>query len=214
MQTVSVGVGYLTYSVNENEVDVVITSFIILPITASSFGAFYGIWVSNDFSGYELDYFQGQNFKPEEIEAYNNLGCCAKLTHGSWKPRTKKDCAFFFMILINMVSIFTFLIMTAAMFKPVYVSITISLLILVFEFSFIMVWKYRATNFSMTISVVVAMLSSVITMIIWIIYITLAMMLDDESPDYLKGAVVIVIVGYFVGMISSLLYFEYTSAHG
>ena len=113
------------------------------------------------------------------------------------------------MLFINIVSIFTYMIMTAIMFSPAYVSVTISLLILVFETSFIMIWKYKATNFSMTISVVIAMLTSVITMIVWIIYISLAMLLDDDAPEYLKGASIIVIVAYFVAIISSLLYLEY-----
>jgi len=52
MQLISVGVGYFTYYVLDEGVDIVITSFVILPITACSFGAFYGIWASNDFSGY------------------------------------------------------------------------------------------------------------------------------------------------------------------
>ena len=214
MQAVSVGVGYVTYMVVDYEVDLIMTSFVILPITACSFGAFFGIWVSNDFSGYELDYLQGKNFKPEEIEAYNKLGCCDKLKQGAWKPRSTKDWVFFFMILINILSIFTYLIMTAIMFKPAYVAVTISLLILVFELSFIMIWKYRATNFSMTVSVVIAMLSSVCTMIFWIIYITLDLMLDEDQPGWLKGATVLVIVFYFVAIIISLLYFEYVSSNG
>ena len=113
------------------------------------------------------------------------------------------------MILVNVLSILIYLIVTAVMFKPVYVSVTISLLIFVFETSFIMIKKYRATNFSMTVSVVVAMLTSIVTMIVWIIYITITLLLDDKAAEVLKGTVIIVIILYFVIMIGSLLYLEY-----
>ena len=46
------------------------------------------------------------------------------------------------MLFINMVTIIFYLISTAVMFKPSYVGITLGLLILVFELSFITLWKY------------------------------------------------------------------------
>ena len=46
------------------------------------------------------------------------------------------------MLLINMLTIALFTISTAVMFSPAYVGITIGLLILVFELSFITLWKY------------------------------------------------------------------------
>ena len=46
------------------------------------------------------------------------------------------------MVFINIVTIVVYLVATAAMFKPVYVGVTIGLLILVFETGFIMAWKY------------------------------------------------------------------------
>ena len=112
-----------------------------------SFSAFFGIWVSNEFHAYEMDYLQGKNFKPEEIDAYNKLGSWEKIKHGAWRPRTGKDWVFFLMIFINILTIIAYLIATAIMFKPEYVGITIGLLMIVFETSFIMLWKYRATNF-------------------------------------------------------------------
>ena len=213
-QAVSIGVGYLTYHNVDYEVDLVMTSFVILPITACSYAAFMGIWISNDFSGYEHDYLQGKNFSPAEIEAYNKLGCCDKLKHGAWKPRTGKDCAFLSMILVNIVSIVTYLVATTVSFKPEYVGMTIALLVLVFETTLIAIWKYRATHFTMTLQAVVALLASVGTMLFWIVYITMDLLLDDEEPDYFKALTVLVIVFYFIMLIGSLLYMEYEGVHG
>lgn len=60
---------------------------------------------------------------------------------------TGKDWVLFGMLAINIVTILVYWIASAVIFKPAYVGITISLLILVFETAFIMVWKYRAVNF-------------------------------------------------------------------
>ena len=177
-----------------------------------SFSAFFGIWVSNDFNGYESDYLQGKNFKPEDIEAYNKLGWWGKVKSGAWRPRSGKDYVLFTMILINMVSIALFLILTAIMFKPSYVGITLGLLILVFETSFIMIWKYRAENFSMSVAVVVPMLVSVCTMLLWVVYIVFELVLDEDEPDSFRTAAILVIVAYFVILIGSLLYLEYVKA--
>ena len=58
----------------------------------------------------------------------------------------------------------------------------------------------------MTASVVVAMLTSIVTMIVWIAYISIVLLLDEKAAQVLKGSVVIVIIFYFVTMIGSLLY--------
>lgn len=210
-QAVSVGIGFFFYETVGGEIDLILTLFVLVPVILVSFSAFFGIWVSNDFHGYEHDYLQGKNFKPEEIDAYNKLGCWEKLKHGAWKPRTAKDWVFFFMILVNIASIFTFLIATAVMFKPVYVGITLGMLIFVFETSFIMLWKYRATNFTLEASVVVPMLISVAVMVAWIIYIVLALVLKEDEPDYFRTTAIFVSVAYFVLLIGSLLYLEFQS---
>ena len=88
------------------------------------------------------------------------------------------------MLLINIITIFGYLIATAIMFKPSYVGITIALLILVFETSFIMIWKYTANHFQMTFPVVFAMLVSVGVMLAWVVYIVLEVVLDDKEPAY------------------------------
>jgi len=139
-QAVSVGIGYLFFFLVDHSINLVITSFVVLPVTAVSFSAFFGIWVSNDFNGYELSYLQGRELKPEQIEAYSKMSCLAKLRQGAWRPRTVKDWVFFVMLVLNIVSILTFLIATAIVFKPVYVAVTIALLILVFETAFITIW--------------------------------------------------------------------------
>ena len=212
-QAVSVGVGIFFYEEVEGDIDLILTSFSILPIVVVSFSAFFGIWLSNDFNGYEMDYLQGKNFKPEEVEAYNQLGWWGQTKAGAWRPSSRKDWVFFTMIVINMISIFVYLILTAASFSPAYVGITIGLLILVFETTFIMVWKYRATNFTMSPQVFVPMLVSVGTMLTWIVYIVFALVLDDDEPDFLKGAAIFVAVAYFVILIGTLLYLEYQSAN-
>ena len=183
-QLVSVAVGIFFYETIGGTNKLIVTSFVLLPIVVVSFSAFFGIWVSNDFNGYETAYLQGKNFKPEEIEAYHKLGCWEKLKHGAWKPSTAKDWVFFAMLVFNVITIFTYLIMTASMFKPAYVGVTIGLLILVFETSFIMVWKYRAENYKMTVSVIVPLLVSLCTMIFWIFYIVLDLVLDEDEPAY------------------------------
>ena len=213
LQTVSVVVGMFFWQSVDYEIDIIITSFVILPIVLVTFSAFFGIWLSNDFNGYEHNFLQGKAFKPEEIEAYNKLGCWEKLKHGAWRPRTKKDWGFFFMLFFNIISIFVYMIMTAIQFKPVYVSITISLLILVFETSFITIWKYKAMNYKMSTSVVTAALVSVITFVVWIIYMVIVVLTHDDEPDIIKAGSVLIAVAYFVGMIAALLYLEYQSVN-
>ena len=130
---------------------------------------------------------------------------------GAWRPRTRKDWVFFLMILINIITIVAFLISTTILFKPVYVGITIGLLIVVFETSFIMIWKYRATNATLTVSVVVPMLFSVCTMLVWVVYIVFDVILDEDEPDYFQAGAIFISIAYFVFLISALLFFEFQS---
>ena len=108
-------------------------------------------------------------------------------------------------------SIIAYLISTTIMFKPVYVGITIGLLILVFEMSFIMIWKYRATNATLTVSVVVPMLASVCTMLVWVVYIVFDVVLDEDEPDVFKAGAIFISIAYFVTLIGTLLFFEFQS---
>lgn len=209
LQAVSVGVGVFFYEEVGGNNDLILTSFVLLPIIVVTFSAFFGIWVSNDFNGYEIDYLQSKNFKPEEIEAYNELGWFSKMTHGAWRPRTRKDWVFFFMLVINMITILAFFFSTIVLFKPAYVGITISTLILVFELSFIFIWKYRATNANLTVSVVVPMLLSVCIMLTWVVYIVFEVILDEDEPTFFQAGAIFISIVYFVMLISSLLYFEF-----
>jgi len=59
---VSAGVGVFFYKVVGGKINLILTSFIMLPVIALSFCAFFGVWVSNDFHGYEHDFLQGRNF--------------------------------------------------------------------------------------------------------------------------------------------------------
>ena len=212
-QGVSFAVGVFFYEVVGGTNKLILTSFVLLPMIVVTFSAFFGIWVSNDFNGYESDYLQGKNFKPEEIEAYNKLGCWAKVKHGAWRPRTFKDWLFFLTLFVNIATIIAYLISTAVMFKPAYVGVTIGLLIFVFEMSFIAVWKYTAANYKMVTSVIVPMLVSVCTMIAWIVYIVIRLVLDDDEPDYFKAMAILISVAYFVILIGTLLFLEYRSVH-
>lgn len=146
-ETISVLIGIFFYASVDSSYDIILTSFTLLPIIAVSFTAFFGIWVSNDFNGYEYGFVKGRNMKPEEIEAYSNLSSWDKMKQGSWKPSTRKDWVLFSMLAINIITILVYLFSSAIMFKPAYVGITFALLILVFEMAFIMVWKYKAVNF-------------------------------------------------------------------
>ena len=56
---------YNPNSMSSPRIDVIPTTFVCLPIIAITFSAFYGIWVSNDYSAYEYSYTQSKNFKPE-----------------------------------------------------------------------------------------------------------------------------------------------------
>jgi len=76
LEIISVAIGFFFYNSVEGEIDIILTSFTLLPIVAVSFCAFFGVWLSNDFHGYELDYLTGRNFSPVEIEAYNKLSAC------------------------------------------------------------------------------------------------------------------------------------------
>ena len=116
------------------------------------------------------------------------------------------------MIITNILSIFVYLIVTTAAFKPAYVGVTIALLTPVFEMSFIMVWKYRATNYEMQASVVVPMLAGVGTMLVWVVYIVFAVVLEEDEPNYIKGSAIGVCAAYFLLIIATLLWLEYRSA--
>jgi len=50
---VSIGAGVFFYEAIDEEVEIVLPSFVILPAVAVSFSAFFGVWYSNDFHGYE-----------------------------------------------------------------------------------------------------------------------------------------------------------------
>ena len=63
----------------------------------------------------------------------------------------------------------------------------------------------------MKASVVVPMLASVVTMLIWVVYIVLALILKDDEPDYFKAMAIIISIAYFVILIGTLLYMEYMS---
>ena len=115
------------------------------------------------------------------------------------------------MLLINFLAIFAFMIVTPIIFKPEYVGITIAMLILVFETSFITVWKYLATGFKMEAPVVVAMLASVLTMVAWVLYVAINLVTDEDEPDIFRAACVVITVAYFVFLIGTLLYLEYLS---
>ena len=84
LQGVSIVIGLFFYNKVENEVDLILTSFVLLPLVAVSFSAFFGIWVANDFNGYEDAYVKSQNFNPAEVEEYNKMGCYDKLCKGAW----------------------------------------------------------------------------------------------------------------------------------
>lgn len=64
----------------------------------------------------------------------------------------------------------------------------------------------------MTTEVVVAMLASSGTMIAWILYIILDLVMDEEEPSYFRAAAILVSIAYFVILIGSLLYMEYVAA--
>ena len=55
-QAISTAIGIFFYEEVDNEVDLILTGFILLPIIVVSFSSFFGIWVSNDFNGYEHSY--------------------------------------------------------------------------------------------------------------------------------------------------------------
>ena len=133
------------------------------------------------------------------------------MKHGAWRPRTRKDWVFFFMLLINMITIFAYLISTAVLFEPVYVGITISSLIMVFELSFIMIWKYRATNATLTASVVIPMLAGVSIMLVWVVYIVFEVVLDENEHVFFQAGAILISIAYFVLLIGMLLYFEFQS---
>ena len=74
LQGVSVALGWDYYNRTKDlDIDLILTTFICVPTIAVSFSAFYGIWVSNDYSAYEYSYTKAKNFKIEEIAAFNKL---------------------------------------------------------------------------------------------------------------------------------------------
>ena len=46
-------VGFFFYKRIDLDINIILTSFVFLPIIIVSFSSFYGIWVSNDYNGYE-----------------------------------------------------------------------------------------------------------------------------------------------------------------
>ena len=64
---VSVVAGYIFYGKADVTKDPILSTFCLLPIVAVSFGAFYGIWKSNDFNALEANYTMRKNMSAAEI---------------------------------------------------------------------------------------------------------------------------------------------------
>ena len=67
MQVVSVVLGYFYFKLNPVPINVILTTFTVCPMILITYSAFYGIWVSNDFSCYESSFVQSQDFNPKQI---------------------------------------------------------------------------------------------------------------------------------------------------
>ena len=139
--------GVLLYMSLEIEVNLIWTSFLILPFTVSTFLTFFGIWVSNDFFVFERvmpkrEEGEGRSSIQEEDRNVvkvreRELPFCTKLQQlltCEYKPRTTKDKFSFCKtsslslagcIFINIASIILYSIATIGLFDPWWVGYTI-----------------------------------------------------------------------------------------
>ena len=187
LQLVSIGMGYaywkLQISDNDKKINLILTTFIACPMILITYSAFYGIWVSNDYSCYEHSFVQSQDFNPKQIKEYNAKSTTDKLRMGAWKPRTRKDCKLFSMIFLNVLSIAGYTISTAIYYKPVYVALTLGAWISITELSILLVIKYRESNFNLTPPIASICSTTGVILLFWIIYIFLALLVKKDDND-------------------------------
>ena len=209
LQLTSVGLGYAYYKLSPVTINLILTTFIVCPMILITYAAFYGIWVSNDYSCYEHSFVQSRDFNPKQIQAYNAKSTTDKLRMGAWKPRTRKDCKLFTMILFNVLSIIGYTVSTAYVFTPVYCAWTLGAWISILELSILLVIKYRESNFNLTPPIVSICSTSGVILLFWAIYIFVALLVKDDEPYLLKVVTFITIVGYFLVMIMAFLFIQY-----
>ena len=132
-----------------------------------------------------------------------------KLRMGAWKPRTRKDCKLFTMILFNVLAIIGYTVSTAIYFKPVYCAWTLGAWISILELSILLVIKYRESNFNLTPPIVSICSTSAVILLGWAIYIFFVLLVKDDEPYLLKVVTFITVVGYFLVMIVAFLFIQY-----
>lgn len=205
----SAGLGVAYFKLSPVTINIILTSFIGCPLILITYAAFYGIWVSNDYSCYEQSFVQSKDFNPKQIQAYNALSTTDKLRQGAWKPRTRKDCKLFSMLLFNVLAIIGYTVSTAILFKPVYCAWTLGAWIAILELSILLVIKYRESNFDLTPPIVSIASFTGVILLFWTIYIFVVLLLKDEEPYFLKVTTIVTIVGYLLVMIVAFLFIQY-----
>lgn len=55
------------------------------------------------------------------------------------------------------------------------------------------------------------MVVSICTMLFWVAYIFIYLVVDENEPDYFKQAAVVIAIAYFVFMVCTLIYIEFYS---
>ena len=66
MQVVSCFLGYFFYKIADIKINLILTTFVLLPIVAITFAAAFGIWASNDYKGYSKRVWDRPGVSPEE----------------------------------------------------------------------------------------------------------------------------------------------------
>ena len=102
------------------------------------------------------------------------------------KPVTTKDKLALTFVILNPVLILLYTWITAAVFSPFYVGMTAGTWVALIEVAVLLIRKYSATFYTLTISVFALLVTAYTTLIVWIILIWHYMWSNEETPAMFK----------------------------
>lgn len=208
LQAASIGLGVLFYwLVGGLKIDLILTTFILVPIIVVSFMAFYGIWQDNDYCVYEskeggsLDLFVRDQ----------TISFCGRLQKVNWKPKTRQDWLVAILLLVNFGTIIVYTIVTMMYFKPKYVGFTVGVWIVMIELMIFLARKYQQNNYSFKQFEAILCLIGIATVFLTWICVMLLKILNKDENKVLWSLTTVCSVIYFLGAIIGLLISELDS---
>lgn len=220
LQAASIGLGivfyWLTASLSSLNVKLALVTFILMPVIAVSFTAFYGIWQDNDYNFYEehrltssFDFFVHKQ----------ELGFWARLKLISLKPTTAQDKLILALTCTNFGTIILYIAITMALYTRFF-GFTIGAWILMVELVIILAKKYQQNNYSYkNLGIILCLLAMLSVFVTWILVIIIrALGSSNKSEKSASGAeigllkvTVVASVIFFLGAIIGVLYEELKS---